>query len=29
MKILILSYKLEDIELICDRVVFFRDGKFV
>ncbi|WP_145385753.1 phenol-soluble modulin export ABC transporter ATP-binding protein PmtC [Staphylococcus epidermidis] len=29
MKILISSHKLEDIELICDRVVFLRDGKFV
>lgn len=29
MRILILSYKLEDIELICDRVVFLRDGYFV
>ena len=29
MKILISSHKLEDIELICDRAVFLRDGKFV
>lgn len=29
MKILISSHKLEDIELICDRTVFLRDGKFV
>src|SRR5699024_8710802 len=29
MKILILSHKLEDIELICDRAVFLRDGTFV
>lgn len=29
MRIFILSYKLEDIELICDRVVFLRDGYFV
>ena len=28
MKILISSHKLEDIELICDRSVFLRDGKF-
>ncbi len=27
MKILISSHKLEDIELICDRAVFLRDGK--
>lgn len=29
MKILISSHKLEDIELICDRAVFLRDGNFV
>ena len=29
MKVLISSHKLEDIELICDRAVFLRDGKFV
>ncbi|MDK4265509.1 phenol-soluble modulin export ABC transporter ATP-binding protein PmtC [Staphylococcus warneri] len=29
MKILISSHKLEDIELICDRAVFLRDGTFV
>ena len=29
MKILISSHNLEDIELICDRAVFLRDGKFV
>lgn len=29
MKILISSHKLEDIELICDRAVFLRDGHFV
>ena len=29
MKILIYSHKLEDIELICDRAVFLRDGNFV
>lgn len=29
MKILISSHKLEDIELICDRAVFLRDGQFV
>lgn len=29
MKILISSHKLEDIELICDRAVFLRDGIFV
>ncbi|MGX0041439.1 ABC-2 type transport system ATP-binding protein [Staphylococcus capitis] len=29
MKILISSHKLEDIELICDRGVFLRDGNFV
>ncbi|MBO1198341.1 ABC transporter ATP-binding protein [Staphylococcus simiae] len=29
MKILISSHKLEDIELICDRAIFLRDGHFV
>ncbi len=29
MKILISSHKLEDIELICDRAVFLREGHFV
>lgn len=29
MRVLISSHKLEDIELICDRAVFLRDGKFV
>lgn len=29
MRILISSHKLEDIELICDRAVFLRDGHFV
>jgi len=29
MKVLISSHKLEDIELICDRAVFLRDGKLV
>ncbi|MGV3275227.1 phenol-soluble modulin export ABC transporter ATP-binding protein PmtC [Staphylococcus sp. 11261D007BR] len=29
MKILISSHKLEDIELICDRAVFLRNGHFV
>lgn len=29
MKILISSHKLEDIELICDRAIFLRDGQFV
>jgi ABC-2 type transport system ATP-binding protein len=29
MKILISSHKLEDIELICDRAIFLRNGKFV
>lgn len=29
MEILISSHKLEDIELICDRAVFLRDGTFV
>ncbi|MGC9678506.1 phenol-soluble modulin export ABC transporter ATP-binding protein PmtC [Staphylococcus warneri] len=29
MKVLISSHKLEDIELICDRAVFLRDGKFI
>ncbi|UDI77900.1 ABC transporter ATP-binding protein [Staphylococcus taiwanensis] len=29
MRILISSHKLEDIELICDRAVFLRDGNFV
>lgn len=29
MKILISSHKLEDIELICDRAIFLRDGTFV
>lgn len=29
MKILISSHKLEDIELICDRAVFLKDGNFV
>ena len=29
MKVLISSHKLEDIELICDRAVFLRDGVFV
>ena len=29
MKLLISSHKLEDIELIFDRAVFLRDGKFV
>lgn len=29
MKVLISSHKLEDIELICDRAVFLRDGIFV
>ncbi|WP_426787063.1 phenol-soluble modulin export ABC transporter ATP-binding protein PmtC [Staphylococcus capitis] len=29
MKILISSHKLEDIELICDKAVFLRDGNFV
>ncbi|MEX3501491.1 phenol-soluble modulin export ABC transporter ATP-binding protein PmtC [Staphylococcus capitis] len=28
MRVLISSHKLEDIELICDRAVFLRDGKF-
>lgn len=29
MKVLISSHKLEDIELICDRAIFLRDGKFI
>ncbi|MCI2870179.1 ABC transporter ATP-binding protein [Staphylococcus hominis] len=29
MKVLISSHKLEDIELICDRAIFLRNGKFI